>query len=75
VDLYNLRPDAALLDLEVGERGREETGVVGAEVRDQAVDLLGRGADAALGPRVQVGHAPIMPERPQPCSAAAGRSR
>jgi hypothetical protein len=50
-------------------------GVVGAEVRDQAVDLLGRGADAALGRHVRVRHAPIMPERPQPCSAAAGRSR
>jgi hypothetical protein len=45
--------------------------VVGADVRDQAVDLLGRGADAAFGRHVQVAHAPIMPERPQPCSAAA----
>ena len=44
--------------------------MVGADVRDQAVDLLGRGADAPFGRHVQVAHAPIMPERPQPCSAA-----
>jgi hypothetical protein len=35
-------PDAALLDLEVRERGWEEVWVVGAEVRDQPADMLGR---------------------------------
>jgi hypothetical protein len=67
--------DAALLDLEVRERGWEELWVVGAEVRDPPADLLGRGADAAFGRHVQVGHGVIMPDgrsRAASLLAAAG---
>src|SRR5688572_23856273 len=49
--------DAALLDREVGEGGRQETVVVLAEVGDVLVHAVGGRGDRALGGDVELGHA------------------